>query len=245
MKKLSFDEKYEQIKKNSKYNWIFFVWVTSTGIFCRPNCRAKKPMKKNVIFFDNTEEAIKNGFRPCKICKPMELDWEMPGFIRKIIKELQETPYLKIKDSDLKDRNIEPSQIRRWFKKNHNMTFHTYQRMLKINKAYNKIKWWNSITKSAFGIWYDSLSSFNESWKNIFWKAPKNTNKKIININRFTTKSWPMFACSNDSWICLLEFANKKDLDKDFKKLCEKYNAIILPWKDIFLDKIELEYKNK
>jgi AraC family transcriptional regulator of adaptative response/methylated-DNA-[protein]-cysteine methyltransferase len=54
-----------------------------------------------------------------------------------------------------------------------------------------------------------------------------------------------MFACATKKWICLLEFTNKKDLDKDFKNLCNKFDAIILPWKNIFLDKIELEYKNK
>jgi AraC family transcriptional regulator of adaptative response/methylated-DNA-[protein]-cysteine methyltransferase len=244
MKELTFEEKYSEIKRDSKYNWVFFTCVTSTGIFCKPTCKAKKPMAKNVIFCDTVEDAIKNWFRPCKMCKPMENDWETPDFIKNIIKELQENPYLKIKDSDLKARNIEPSKMRRWFKQNHNMTFQAYQRMLKINKAYNQIKWWNSITKSAFWIWYDSLSSFNESWKNIFWKAPKNTDKNIINITRFTTKSWPMFACANENWICLLEFTDKKDLDKDFKNLCNKFDAIILPWKNKFLDKIELEYKN-
>jgi AraC family transcriptional regulator of adaptative response/methylated-DNA-[protein]-cysteine methyltransferase len=64
----------------------------------------------------------------------------MPIFIKDIIKELQDNAYLRIKDFDLKNRNIEPSKMRRWFKKNHNMTFQAYQRMLKINKAYNQIK---------------------------------------------------------------------------------------------------------
>ena len=88
------------------------------------------------------------------------------------------------------------------------------------------------------------MSSFNESWKNIFWKSPKDTKKNIINIKRFSTKSWPMFACANEKWIVLLEFTNKKDLIKKFENLCEKFNAVILPWKNNHLDKIEKIYKN-
>jgi len=35
------------IEKNSQYEGIFFVGVKTTGVFCRPTCPAKKPLKKN------------------------------------------------------------------------------------------------------------------------------------------------------------------------------------------------------
>jgi len=35
-----------------------------------PSCKARKPLEKNVIFYNTKEEAIENGFRACKICKP-------------------------------------------------------------------------------------------------------------------------------------------------------------------------------
>ncbi len=113
MKKLTFEQRYEQIKKDSLCDGVFVTAVTSTGIFCTPTCRAKKPMAKNMIFYDTPAEAIKNGFRPCKICKPMELKGEMPEYIKKIIEELQKNPYLKIKDWNLRERNIEPHTLRR------------------------------------------------------------------------------------------------------------------------------------
>ena len=243
MKKLSFNEKYEQVKRDSLYDGVFVTAVTSTGIFCNPTCRAKKPMAKNVIFYDTPEEAVKNGFRPCKICKPMEKGDETPLYIQKVIEELQENPYLKIKDWDLRQRKIEPSKIRRWFKKNHNMTFHSYQRMLKINKAYNQIKGGNSVTKTAFGLGYDSLSGFNESWKNIFGKAPKDSNKTVINIIRFTTKLGPMFACATEKGLCLLDFTDRRMLESEFKDLCKRLNAVILPGENKYLDEVQKQVK--
>ena len=68
MKKLTFQEKYEVIgRKDTFYEGIFITAVKTTGIFCRPSCRARKPKSENVIFYDTTQEALQNGYRPCKI----------------------------------------------------------------------------------------------------------------------------------------------------------------------------------
>ena len=56
--------------RKNKFDYKFITAVTTTGIFCLPSCRAKKPNRENVIFFDINKEAIMNGFRACKICKP-------------------------------------------------------------------------------------------------------------------------------------------------------------------------------
>lgn len=66
-------EKYDFIgSKNKKYDGVFYTAVKTTGIFCLPSCRARKPLQKNVIFYDTKEESINNGFRACKVCKPDE-----------------------------------------------------------------------------------------------------------------------------------------------------------------------------
>ncbi len=242
-KELSFEEKYNAIgKKESLYEGVFITAVATTGIFCRPSCRAKKPKADNVIFYDTPQQAIQNGFRPCKICKPMELERETPGYIKDIILELQENPYLKIKDFDLRQRGIGPSQIRRWFKKHHNMTFHSYQRMLRINNAYNQIKGGNSITGTAFGLGYGSLSGFNEGCQVIFGKPPKNIKEKnVINIIRFVTRLGPMFACATDEGVCLLEFTDRRMLETEFRDLCKRLNAVILPGKNKYLDLVQIQ----
>ncbi len=250
---LSFDEKYKQLKKDSLYNGLFFTAVITTGIFCKPSCRAKRPKKENVLFYDSAQEAIQNWFRPCKICNPMNIDWTAPIYITELIKRLHWNIYQKITDQNLLNMWYKPYTIRRWFQKNHNMTFHAYQRLLRINQAYNNIKGGNSISRSAFGSWYISLSNFNDEWKTIFWSCPRSKDKKgIINIIRIATEIWPMFACSFKSRLCLLKFTNDNNLEDILEELREKYDAIILPWKSIYLEwlekyihKILLDYKNK
>lgn len=242
---LTFEEKYNAIgKKESTFEGLFITGVTSTGIFCRPSCSARKPKPENVIFYADTQEAIQNGFRPCKMCKPMEQEGETPDYINEIIKELHADPYLRLKDWDIKQRGIEPNQLRRWFKKNHNMTFQAYQRMLRINQAYNFIKGGNSVTSTAFGLGYESISGFSDGCQSIFGKNPTAIKeKRVINIIRFTTKLGPMFACATDKGLCLLEFTDRRMLETEFQDLCKRLNAVILPGKNVYLDQVQKEIK--
>ncbi|MEE9395778.1 MAG: methylated-DNA--[protein]-cysteine S-methyltransferase [Methylococcales bacterium] len=242
-KSLTFEEKYDAYgRKDSLYEGIFITAVKTTGIFCRPSCRARKPKVENIVFFDTAQEALQHGFRPCKLCKPMEKMDETPKHIKNIIKELHDSPYLRIKDEELRQRDIEPSQIRRWFKKHHNMTFHCYQRMLRINTAFNSIKQGESITHSAFDSGYDSLSGFNESYRSIFGDSAKYADEKsIINIVRFTTPIGPMFACASVKGICLLDFTDRRMLETEFKDLCKRLTAVILPGTNPHLDHIQAE----
>ena len=243
IKKLTFQEKYDAIgKKETFYEGVFITAVKTTGIFCRPSCRARKPTRENVIFYDTTQEALQNGYRPCKVCKPMEKLDETPEYIKEIINELHQNPYLKIKDFDLRQRGIEPSQISRWFKKHHNITFHAYHRQLRINSAFNSINSGNSVTDSAFNSGYESLSGFNDSYRSIFGGPPSSTEEKtVLNIVRFTSPVGPMFACASKKGICLLEFTDRRMLETEFKDLRKRLNAVILPGDNPHLDHVQTE----
>jgi AraC family transcriptional regulator of adaptative response / methylphosphotriester-DNA alkyltransferase methyltransferase len=48
----------------------FYYGVVTTGVFCRPSCRARTPRRENVRFFASAGEAEERGFRPCKRCRP-------------------------------------------------------------------------------------------------------------------------------------------------------------------------------
>jgi AraC family transcriptional regulator, regulatory protein of adaptative response / methylated-DNA-[protein]-cysteine methyltransferase len=50
----------------------FFLAVRSTGVYCRPSCPARRPLRKNVLFFRTHHEAELKGYRPCLRCRPNE-----------------------------------------------------------------------------------------------------------------------------------------------------------------------------
>lgn len=56
--------------RDARFDGVFFVGVTSTGIYCRPICRVKTPKAANCRFFGSAQEAEQAGFRPCLRCRP-------------------------------------------------------------------------------------------------------------------------------------------------------------------------------
>ena len=227
---LSADIMYQaSFNKNPDFEGVFWMGVKTTGIFCRPTCTARKPKSENVEFFQNTKDAILKGYRPCKVCKPLENPNETPEYIQKILEELRENPALKFKDFDLVQRGVEPATVRRWFQKNHGMTFQAFQRMFRLNTAFKKIQQGENIMETAYDSGFESLSGFNESFKTIFGVSPKNSKtQKIIDLKRIETPIGTMYAAATVEGICMLEFTDRKMLETEFKDLAKSLNAIII-----------------
>lgn len=217
------------LNNDASYEGIFFAGIKTTGIFCRPTCTARKPKQENVEFFSTTKEAILKGYRPCKICNPLEMLGKTPDYIKEILDKLNENPSLKFKDWNLRQKGIEPNTLRRWFLKNHGITFHAYQRMFRINSAFKKIQNGEPVSSTAFDSGYESLSGFTDSFKSIFGVSPSNSkNKKIVNIMRLETPLGTMLAGAAEEGICLLEFTDRKMLETELKSLAKMLNASII-----------------
>lgn len=227
-------------EKDSSYEGTFIACVKTTGVFCRPTCTARKPKRENVEFFSTTKEAISRGYRPCKVCNPLEQLGETPDYIKDILKELSTSPSLKFKDWDLLQKGIAPSKIRRWFLKNHGFTFHSYQRMYRINTAFKKIQNGETITATAFDSGFESLSGFGDSFKSVFGTSPKNIiAQQVIDLTRLETPLGTMFACATEKGICLLEFSDRKMLETEFKLLAKQHNARILQGENKHFDSLK------
>src|SRR5205085_10126712 len=56
--------------RDPRFDGIFFVGVTSTGVYCRPICPVKTPLQRNCRFFESAFAAEKALFRPCLRCRP-------------------------------------------------------------------------------------------------------------------------------------------------------------------------------
>lgn len=217
------------VAKDPSFEGTFFAGIKTTGIFCRPTCTARKPKRENVEFFASAKDAILKGYRACKVCHPMEKSGSTPEYVDRVLRLLDEDPSLKLKDYDLLKLDIEPSKIRRWFLKNHGITFHAYQRMYRINTAFKKLQTGTSVTDIAFDSGYESLSGFNDSFKKVFGVSPKNSKeKRVIDFTRIETDLGTMVVCATDKGVCLLEFSDRKGLETELKQLAKYHNANIV-----------------
>ena len=61
------------LARDSRADGTFVLAVRSTHIYCRPSCPARRPLRRNVVFFHTREEAERHGYRACLRCKPNEI----------------------------------------------------------------------------------------------------------------------------------------------------------------------------
>lgn len=230
------------VSKDRQFIGVFYVGVKTTGVFCISTCRARKPKLENVEFYTESKDLLRNGYRPCKICKPTENSGEPPEEVIAALEWLERQPKTKISDYDLKQEGLSPENIRRWFKKYHGMTFQAYQRMIRINTAFQELKNGKSVTSSAFDSGYESLSGFGYTFKNLVGSAPdESKDKDVILMTRLTTPLGPMYACATDRGICLLEFTDRRMLETEFKDLQKRLNANILACENVYLKQLKVE----
>ena len=230
------------VERDNQFVGIFYVGVKTTGIFCIATCRARKPKFENVEFYTKVKDLLRNGYRPCKICKPTENTNEPTQEVQKAMKLLNSSEDRKLSDWQLKQEGISPEKVRRWFNKHHGVTFQAYQRMIRINLAFQELKKGNSVSDSAYASGYESLSGFGYTFKKLVGNSPEESkDKPIILITRITSPLGPMFACSTEKGICLLEFTDRRMLETEFQDLQKRLNAIILIGENDHLKQLKVE----
>ena len=230
------------VNKDKAYEGVFVAAIKTTGIFCRSSCHARKPKPENVEYYASCEQALNYGFRPCKVCKPLEPLGQTPDWVKAILLEIAKKPDIRLKDQELRDRGIEPAKLRRWFKHHHGMTFQAYLRAIRLNQAIGQIKQNNSVTKAAFDIGYESLSGFNDAFKKLTGLSPKQSKQTtLVTVSRILTPLGPMIAGVNDMGVCLLEFSDRRMLETQFKRLIKLRNAVFVPGEHTLLSQLELQ----
>lgn len=218
---LQFDEMYQALlDKDLSYEGLFVAAIKTTGIFCRSSCRARKPLRENVEFFTSSREALQQGYRPCKICHPLEPLGETPQEVAQAIELVEKKEDHRISDQELREAGIDPVYIRRWFKQHHGVTFQSYQRMARINGAYQAISSGETIVDSAYDSGYESLSGFSAAFQKILGEQPsKGGQQTLITIGRIQTLLGPMMVCVVHDQVCLLEFTDRRMLENELQDL--------------------------
>lgn len=67
------------VRKDAAQDGRFLFGVLTTGVFCRPSCPARMPLRRNVRFYETAADASRDGLRPCLRCRPLEDHRETPS----------------------------------------------------------------------------------------------------------------------------------------------------------------------
>ena len=217
------------VDKNPQYDGIFFAGIKTTGVFCHATCTARKPKYENCEFFLSAEEALLAGYRPCKRCNPLFYPNSIPQEVEILVAAVERNPEKRWKEADFHEIGIHSATARRMFKEIYGMTFVQYARSRRMGLAFKEILTGRKVIDQQFSLGYESPSGFNDAFTNIMGNPPKKTSISIINANIFSTPLGKMISLSDANYLYLLEFLDRRGLEKEIEKLREKHNARILP----------------
>lgn len=104
------------LRRDPAADGSFVYAVTSTGIYCRPICPARRPRRENAVFFDDGQEAEAAGFRACRRCRPNEIDrrQRMVARVQHLLDTVEPEPTLRDLAADI---GLSPSHLQRTFKR--------------------------------------------------------------------------------------------------------------------------------
>lgn len=179
------DEQWQAITHNdARFDEIFIYAVKSTGIFCRPSCKSRNPKKENVRIFNDGAEAIADGFRPCKRCKPDGLrlpDEEWAIQIREYIDEHFPEPLTLEILADMCHGS--PYHLQRTFKRITGLTPVEYMQKVRISQAmYELTTTDNSVAEIGLSVGLPNPSYFITLFKMKTGQTPKQYRKLVREV---------------------------------------------------------------
>lgn len=155
------DEQCWQIAlgKDRRFDGVFLTGVHSTGIYCRPSCPARMPLRKNVRFYSSCEAAEAAGLRACKRCAPDQQSREETAVLM-AIKAIQsvDSPVSLEKSGVL--TQYSPTHFQRIFKRAVGLSPAAYARALREDRARNALGSEASVTDAIYEAGFTAPSRF-------------------------------------------------------------------------------------
>lgn len=217
------------LAKDREFEGIFFVGVTTTGVFCRPTCPARKPKMEHCDFFETAQEALLAGYRPCKRCRPLDLP-RHSELIQPLIAAVEQDPEKRWKELDFAQLAGNSVTARRHFKKQFGMTFIQYARARRLGLALKQIRDGSPIIEAQLASGYDSGSGFRDAFSRMMGAPPSQAKDSLL-----LTAAWietplgSMLAIADDQGLYLLEFVDRRGLEREIERLRKRTGAAILP----------------
>jgi len=140
----------------------FVYAVTTTGVYCRPSCPSRRPLRENVVFLESSKAATTAGFRPCRRCRPDELNGlgtrsDAVALACRMMEASETPPALAELAAAV---GISPHHFHRVFKAATGLTPKAYADAVRLRRVREGLPGASSVTEAAYASGYNSSGRF-------------------------------------------------------------------------------------
>lgn len=192
----------------------FVFGVSSTGVYCRPSCAARRPRRENVQFFLTPDQAEHAGYRACLRCKPRSFSGNaqadgVKAICRYIEQHLDEPITL---DRLGKEFNQSPFHLQRRFKAELGITPREYADSCRLRQLKRNLQSGDNVTRAMYDAGYSSSSRLYERTASQLGMTPDKYRRGAIAATiRYTCADSPlgrMLVAATERGICAIQFAD-------------------------------------
>jgi AraC family transcriptional regulator of adaptative response/methylated-DNA-[protein]-cysteine methyltransferase len=192
----------------------FVFGVSSTGIFCRPSCPAKRPRRENVSFFDHALQAEQAGYRACLRCRPKAVDGNpqsalVRAMCRYIEQHIEDRLTLSLLSKEFRRSSF---HLQRTFKSVLGVSPKAYMDACRLRQVKQNLQAGRDVTTALYAAGYGSSSRLYERTATQLGMTPEKYRRgAVAAVVRYTIASSPlgrMLIAATDKGICAIQFAD-------------------------------------
>lgn len=230
------------LRRDPSYDGRAYVGVSSTGVFCRLTCPARKPKPENCTFYPSVGECIQAGFRACKRCHPLAPAAEAEPAIKLLLSALAERKDHRWSEPDIVRMGLDPSTVRRAFNRHFGMTFLEMARLERLRNAHVALADGGKVIDAQMDAGFGSAQAFRSAFSRLMGKPPGEfTSDAMVRADYIDTPLGPMIALCDKTHLHLLEFAGRKALPAELHRMHKLFKGRIGFGRQGPMDQLETE----
>ena len=200
----------------------FFYGVLTTGVYCRPSCAARRPLRENVRFYREAQEAERDGLRPCLRCRPLATVNRDPNAerVRKICR------FIEAHASDLDAGVLSLEQLatraglsrfhfQRSFQAVVGVTPKQYAEACRVRQLKSDLRTSADVTAAIYDAGYGSSSRVYERSDAQLGMTPKQYrnggSNLIITYTMVESPAGKIMLAATDRGICFVQFGESRE----------------------------------
>jgi AraC family transcriptional regulator of adaptative response/methylated-DNA-[protein]-cysteine methyltransferase len=162
--------------------------------------------------------------------------------VEQLLAAVEADPSGRLREADLRRMGIDPSSARRAFQRYCGMSFHAYHRARRMGLALCGIREGKSMIDLQLDHGFESGSGFREAFGRVFGTAPSHARAlDCLYARWFETPLGPVLALANDDGLHLLEFVDRRGLERELRALRERFAHEVVPGEHAYLRQIGRE----